>query len=250
MLSFFCETCSQAIRPDLDAAVSDHKETAGHSVANIGDTGPSYGYSFECQLQTGNTPWTQIQRDIQCIESKMKEIQAHKDSALEDLDSYIHYVRRQFELCHQEATDAILQHHASQYDKLLGKHRQLKRVTQLLDIGQGKQMAESDDIGEAMRSTETIKIVTELTTQDSDLLDQRKSVSSLTTEPNLPDENLCNIGKTCLQSVLLTSVQFGSYDITAGLRAVIAVELFNDAGKKVPFAASLLTVRITDPQDK
>ena len=111
-------------------------------------------------------------------------------------------------------------------------------------------MIESDDIGEAMRSTETLKIVTQLTTQDSDLLDQRKSISSLTTEPNLPDESLCNIGKACLQSVLLTSVEFGSYDITAGLRAVIAVELFNDVGKKVPFAASLLTVRITDPDQQ
>ena len=88
MLSFFCETCDQTTSLDHDAVVSDHKETAGHTVVNIGDAGPSHGHSFECQLQTSNTPWTQIHRDIQCIESKMKEIQSHKDSALKDLDSY------------------------------------------------------------------------------------------------------------------------------------------------------------------
>ena len=148
----------------------------------------------------------------------------------------------------------MLQHHAAQQNTLLGNKRQLQQAAGLLEkhISQSKHIAVSADLGEVIRSTENLKRATEITARDCDLFGQIKncSSSSLRTEPSAFDESLCNIGKACLQSLLPTSVKFGCNDITAGLRTNIELQLFDDAGNRVPFAASFLTVLITDPHQK
>ena len=248
---FFCQTCDMAMCHHC--TVIDNKETDGHTLVTSGDVVAAHRHTPEGQLQTRHTSWTLIKMAVQQVESKVKEIHADRDSAIKDIETLIHNAKCQLDRCQEEATDAILLHHATQHSKLLGKQRQLQQVTQLLQkrVRQSKQILGTGDINGVADSTEQLENAAGVTL-DFTLFDQINNYfsSSLTTEPNSLHEKLCNIGQMCLQSLSPTNVVFRSGEITAGFKSPITVELFNDAGNKAPFVAHFVTVQITNPQQE
>ena len=249
---FFCQKCKVEIC--RDCTVLDHKETAGHAIIDIGAAVAAYRHTLENQLITSHTSRTQIQQAIQQIESNMNKNNSDKESAIEDLERFIQTVQHQLEQCQEEATGAILQHHAMQHGKLLGKYRQMQKAKKLLEkhITQSEEIVKTGKIKQITCFTEKLKQTTEMTKLNFNSFNQIRNCfsSTLRIEPNSLKGRLCNIGKACYQSLLPTSVVFEIGDITAGLKSVITVELFNDTGNKVPFASSFLTVQITDPQQE
>ena len=245
---FFCETCSIPICHNC--TVLDHKESAGHSIVSIGEAEVAYRCTLEDQLHTIHTSQTQIQKAIQHIESKMKQIHAEKKTAIKELESLIQFANQQLQQCQQEATDVISQHHETQLSKLRSKQRQLREAMKVLTkpINQSEMMGTTGDIVGLIDSTEKLRKVTE-NIRINTVCDQigNDITPGLILEP-ISLTKLCQIGKKCFQSFLPTTVVFRNNEITAGLQSPIAIELFNDVGSKVPFVASFLTVEIRDPK--
>ena len=247
---FFCETCNMAICQSC--TVLDHKETKGHVITGISEATESRRHTLEHQLKRSQATAAEIQSAIQEIESKMQTTQHDKDSATENLKAFIQFAQQELEQCQQKATDAISQHHAAQHSKLLGKKIQLQQARGLLEkfVNQSKETAKTDDISDIMSSGRKLEKATKIATLD--IMDKKRTrfESGLILGTNPPNDMLYDIGKTCLQSFLPTSVVFRNNKLTAGFKSVITLELFNDAGNKVPFAAPFLAIQITGPQQQ
>ena len=247
---FFCETCNMAICQSC--TVLDHKETKGHVITGILEATESRRHTLEHQLKRSQATEAETQSAIQEIESQMQTIQNDKDSATENLKAFIQFAQQELEQCQQKATDAISQHDAAQHSKLLGKKIQLQQARGLLEkcVNQSKETAKTDDISDIISSRGKLEKATKIATLDSINQKRNRFDSGLILGTNPPNDILYGIGKTCLQSFLPTNVVFRNNKLTAGFKSVLTLELFNDAGNKVPFAAPFLAIQITGPQQQ
>ena len=247
---FFCETCNMAICQSC--TVLDHKETKGHVITGIQEATQSRRYTLEHQLKRSQATEAEIQSAIQEIESKMQTIQHDKDSATENLKAFIQFAQQELEQCQQKATDAIYQHQVAQHSKLLGKKIQLQQARGLLEkcVNQSKETARTDDISDIVSSGRKLEKATKIATLD--IMDNKRNrfESGLILGTNPPNDMLYDIGKTWLQSFLPTSAVFRNNKLTAGFKSVITLELFNDVGNRIPFAAPFLAIQITGPQQQ
>ena len=244
---FFCETCGTAIC--RDCTVLDHQKTEGHIIIGIKKATDSHHQTLEDQLLKSQAMQAEIQSAIQEVESKIQTIHDDKESAKGTLVTFIQYVQHQLEQCQKEATDTISQYHTDQHEKLMGNKSQLQQAEGLLDkhISQSKQLTKSHDINDIISCKGKLEKATEITKSN---FDQRANYPKydLISVPNLLNDSVPSIGKTCLQSLLPANYVIRNDKITAGLQSVIAIELFNDGGNSVAFAPPFLTVQITDPQ--
>ena len=247
---FFCETCNMAICQSC--TVLDHKETKGHGITGIQEATESRRHTLEHQLKRSQATEAETQSAIQEIESQMQTIQHDKDSATENLKAFIQFAQQELEQCQKKATDAISQHHAAQHSKLLGKKIQLQQARGLLEkfVNQSKETAKTDDISDIVSSGRKLQKATKIATLD--IMDNKRNrfESGLILGTNPPNHMLYDIGNTCLQSFLPTNVLFRNNKLTAGFKSVITLELFNDAGNRIPFAAPFLAIQITGPQQQ
>ena len=247
---FFCETCNMAICHNC--TVLDHQKTEGHVITGIQEATESHRHTLEHQLKRSQATEAEIQGAIQEIESKMHTIQEDKDSATENLTAFIQFAQCELEQWRQKATDAISQHHAAQHSKLLGKKIQLQQARGLLEkhVNQSKETAETDDISDIISSKGKLEKATKIATLD--ITDQKRNrfESGLILSTNPPNDMMRDIGKAWLQSIPPISAVLRNNKLTAGLKSVITLELFNDAGNKVPFAAPFLAIQITGPQQQ
>ena len=243
---FFCETCSMAIC--RDCTVLDHKETEEHIAIGIKKATDNYRHTLEEQLLKSRVTQDEIQSTIQEVESEIEAIQDDKDLVTENLVVFIQYAQHELNQFQQRATDAISEDHSIHHEKLMGKKWQFQQAKGLLDkhISQAEQITKSDNISDILSSKSQLEKVTQITKSN---LAQRRSgfKSDLISFPNLLNDRLHRIGKTCLKSFLPTRVVCKNDEITAGLKSVITLELFNDAGNTFLFAASFLTIQIIDP---
>ena len=242
---FFCETCSTAIC--RDCTVLDHQKAEGHVIIGIKKATESHRHTLQDQLIRSRATHAEIQNAIQEAESEIQTIKHDKDLMTENLVAFIQYAQRQLEQYQQKATDAISEHHTIQHEKLIGHKQQLQQAERLLDkhISQGEQMTKSDDINDIISSTNKLEKVTEINKLNSGR--QNCFTSNLISVPDLLNDKVGCIGKTCLPSFLPASVVIRNDEITAGLKSVIAVELLYDVNKKDPSLSPVLTVQITDP---
>ena len=205
--------------------------------------------TLEDQLLRSHTIQAEIQNAIREIQSEMQRIQENKDHATENLVTFIQSTQHQLERCLQEATDAIFQHHEIQYGKLEGKQWPLQQAAESLQkhITQSEEIIKTDDVNEIMSSRGNLEKATQITKFQ---LDQREKLikSDLVLDPNLLNDRFHSIGQIYFKSILPTSVAFKNNEITAGLKSVITVQLYNNAGNKVLFVPSSLTIWIIDPQ--
>ena len=246
--------------------LGDHKESAGHVKTGIQEATavrstleptaarstlePTAARStLEDQLLRSHTIQAEIQNAIKEIQSEMQTIQENKDSATENLVAFIQSTQHQLERCLQEATDAISQQHEIQHGKLEGKQWPLQQAAESLQkhITQSEEIIKTDDVNEIMSSRGNLEKATQITKFQ---LDQREKLikSDLVLDLNLLNDRFHSIGQIYFKSILPTSVAFKNNEITAGLKSVITVQLYNDAGNQVLFVPSSLTIRIIDPQ--
>ena len=247
---FFCETCNVTICHNC--TVLDHQKTEGHVITGIQEATESRRHTLEHQLQRSQATEVKIQSAIQEIESKMQTIQDDTDSVTENLEAFIQFAQQELEQCQQKATDAIYQHQVAQYSKLLGKKIQLQQARGLLEkcVNQSKETAKTDDISDIVSSGRKLQKATKIATLD--IMDNKRNrfESGLILGTNPPNDMLYDIGKTWLQSFLPTSAVFRNNKLTAGFKSVITLELFNNAGNRIPFAAPFLAIQITGPQQQ
>ena len=205
--------------------------------------------TLEDQLLRSHTIQAEIQNAIREIQSEMQRIQENKDHATENLVAFIQSTQHQLERCLQEATDAISQHHEIQQGKLDSKQWPLQQAAESLQkhITQSEEIIKTDNVNEIMSSRGNLEKATQITKFQ---LDQREKLikSDLVLDPNLLNDRFHSIGQIYFKSILPTSVAFKNNEIISGLKSVITVQLYNDAGDKFLFVPSSLTIRIIDPQ--
>ena len=235
----------------------DRKESAGHVKTGIQEAtaarstleATAVRSTLEDQLLRSHTIQAEIQNAIKEIQSEMQTIQENKDHATENLVAFIQSTQHQLERCLQEATDAISQQHEIQHGKLDGKQWPLQQAAESLQkhITQSEEIIKTDDVNEIMSSRGNLEKATQITKFQ---LDQREKLikSDLVLDPNLLNDRFHSIGQIYFQSILPTSVAFKNNEITAGLKSIITVQLYNDAGNKFLFVPSSLTIRIIDPE--
>ena len=231
-----------------DCTVLDHQKAEGHVITAIKKATDSHRHTLEDHLLRSRATQAEIQSAIQEVESEIQIIKGDKELETENLMAFFQYIQRQHEQYQQEATETISQHHDAQHERLMGKKRQQQQAEGLLDkqISQSEQITKSGDINDIISSMGKLAKATEITTLNSD---QRGNCfkSDLKLVTNLFNDRLHSIGKKYFQSFLPISVRFRNAEITAGLEAIITLDLFNEAGNKFPFAPPFLTVQIIDP---
>ena len=195
---------------------------------------------------------TQLQGAIQQIDGELQKLDASKASTINDFHKFIQSLQQRLDECKEKVTNDILQHHQTEQNELLGKKRKFQETVKLLisDTTQSQKIVETGGINELKSCVEKLKEINENTRSDFKLFYQiRSCFASDVISSGILNNNLCDVGERCLESNFPTSIQWTSNDATAGLKSVIVVELLNEAGDKVPFAASFLTIKITDPSD-
>ena len=247
--SFYCNTCRTAIC--RDCTVFDHKTTDGHLITSIGEAVVNALHTLQNQASLNHVTMIQIQGALQQIEYELQTLDADKASALKGLHSFINLAQQQLDHCEHEATDSILKNYKTAKNKLLDNKRQLQEARTLLGngISQAMEIKKVDDISQQISYEEKLKKDNNMAKSDFSPFChiQNCFASDVITGLNGIMGNLFDIGKTCLQSNLPHSFEFSCNETTAGLRSILTLELLNDAGNKVPFAATFLTIKMTDP---
>ena len=249
--SFFCKTCSKAICSDCISI--DHMSTNGHIVTGIGTAVNETRHTLQDQVNQSHITMTQLQGAIQQIEGELQKLDASKASTINDFHKFIQSLQQQLDECKEKVTNDISQQHQTEQNELLGKKIKFQETVKLLisDSTQSQEIVETGGINELKSCMEKLKEINENTRSDFKLFYQiRSCFASDVISGGILNNNLCDTGERCLQSNFPTSVHWTTNDATAGLGSVIVVELLNDAGNEVPFAASFLTIKITDPRDK
>ena len=251
-LFFFCETCSIAIC--RDCTVVAHDKTAGHSIVRIKDVVVVHRRALEDQLQESHAARAQIQKSTQQLGSCIEKLQADKDYAIGNLKSMITFAREQLQLCEQQVTDAIIQHHEAQHGAMLDKQHELYQTSSMLDkrINQSEELMKTGDITDIISITEKLKAATGNAKADSNIFEVRNKwlASDLITGASPLNDKLCHLGKKCLETSLPTNFVLENNKVTAGLKSTFTLELKNIDDTEVAITACFLTVTVTDPFKK
>ena len=250
-MSFFCETCGTAIC--RDCTVIDHKDTAGHSIANISHAEVSQRQALAGQVDAGHISLTQIQGSMQQLESEVALLTAAKDVAIKELETSMQRSLKQIERRKLQLTKAILDHYNAQQEALLGKREQLHKAVKTLgeNVSKSEKLVKTGVLSEVVSTNKMLKKAIEDTKSNFAMLDLGKNYLAFDSITGWEafEESLCRFGQIYFKGFLPTSIGFKSKGAKAGHKAVITVELFNHRGDKVPTATCPITVQITDPQD-
>ena len=224
-LFFFCETCSIAIC--RDCTVVAHDKTAGHSIVRIKDVVVVHRRALEDQLQESHAARAQIQKSTQ-LGSCIEKLQADKDYVIGNLKSMITFAREQLELCEQQVTDAIIQHHEAQHGAMLDKQCELYQTSSMLDkrINQSEELMKTGDIIDIINITEKLKAATGNAKADSNIFEVRNKwlASDLITGASPLNDKLCHLEKKCLETSLPTNFVLQNNKVTAGLKSTFTLE--------------------------
>ena len=222
----------------------------GHTIVSIDEVVVATRHTLQNQVHSSHIIINRLKAAIRETDCEVQRLDADKDITINDLHSCIQRVQQHIDQCKEKATNAILQYHKTEENELHNKRSQLREALHLLesDVTQSEEVAKNGDINDLQTSVQKLAKINEITNSDFDLFNLIKSCFSSNIMSGTPiKDDLCEIGLTCLQSNLPTSVEFEVCDAIAGLTSVITVKLFDMIRNKVPFAVSFLAINITDP---
>ena len=250
-LLFFCETCTTAIC--RDCTVVAHDKTAGHSIVEIKDAVAAQRHALEDQLLESHDARSHIQKSSERLESCVEKLLADKDSAINSLKSMMRLAHQQLELCEQQATDAILQHHGAEHYSLLDKQHCLYQTTTELDelISQSEELVTAGDVTDTISIIEKLKVATGIAKTDCVKLEigDAHLTSDMITGSSTLHDKLCQYGKTCFKEFLPSKFVLKNDKTTAGVKSVFQMEFINDDDNKVPITTCFLAVKIIGPMN-
>ena len=241
----FCVTCG--IPLCRDCSTMEHMATRGHSVVSVTKEEASYLQ----ELDASHKSVTQNKKNLQLIEFEMALLNAAKESAIKDMESFIQILRKQVTQHRKSLLNIILEQLNAKLDSLLEKQGQIQEVNEMLnkDIDQAKDITKTGNLRQLKQVSENLKKASEKTQSIAKNLDLGQNYLAFDPKGGSDEFNkfVRDLGQVYTKGFLPAKVAFESREATAGHTVTLTVEVYDHHGDEVPVSSDSFAVRVTDP---
>ena len=245
-ISSFCVTCGLSI--NLHCALADHTIKDGHSVINVPEEETAY---FQ-ELNNCHKALTQNKRNLKLVESEIASLNAAKNAAIKDIETFI---KLAYEKLEQRQTDLVkeaMDQFDAQQNVLLDLQKQITWDIERLNgnINQAKNVTTNGDINKLKTIFENLKRGNEKT-QSTSNLELGENYLVFDSNIGLDEFNKClsALGKIYTNGFLPSIFAFKSTKAKKGHTATLTVKVCNHHGDKISAPSVPLSVKVTDPMN-
>ena len=245
--SYFCLTCVVAVCCGCVAA--DHRAKDGHSVISISKAETSYLQ----ELNISHKSMTTNKRKLELIESEITLLNAAKETAIKDLETFMKLAQEQLWQRRDELRGQILDKFNGQQKALLDKQKQIKEAIKLINRNstQAKYITKTSDISELKPVCKRLKEINEKTESILSKMDIGKNNFTVDTDKGFDTfkECLSTLSDVHCSGFLPIKITFKNLKAKAGFKSALTVEVYNHHGDKLPMTSGSFSVQVTDPTE-
>ena len=243
----FCVTCGLSI--SRRRASSDHATKDGHSVINISEEETVYLQ----ELKASHDSLTQSKKNLELVESEITLLNAAKDIAMKDIETFITLAREKLEQRQNDLMKQTMNQFNTQQNALLDIQKQIQLDIDRLNenIDQAKNITETGDISKLKTIFEDLKKGNEKSQSNSSNLDLGENHLAFDSYQGLDEFNKSSsaLGHIYTKGFLPSMIAFKSTTAKTGHTATLTVEVYNHHGDIISTPPGSLSVIVTDPMN-
>ena len=250
-MSFFCETCKQAIC--RDCTVLGHTKADGHVISEISDAEVVHRQVLLDHINSDLVSLSQIQSSMKQLELEMALLTAAKETIKEEVEQFIQLAHKKLE----ERQNQLMQSNEEQFNamqnNLLGKQQPLQQVIDMLtkNIKRAEKLLKNGTLNEVIAINQTLMSNAKDVLSDFAKLNLGKNHITFNSDKGIDtfDKNLSELAEINVEGFLPGTFEVKCANATAGLKAEMQVKLFSHQGEQVPSTSNHFTIKITDSKD-
>ena len=240
-------TCGLSICRDCTAL--GHTSNNGHSVISITEKETTYLQEFN----DGRKSLDLDERNLQLIESEMALLGVANDTAVTDIENLIEFAQEQLQQHKLNLKKQLSDQFDTQQSALLDKKEQItERVEKLKDMfNQAKDITKTGELSKLKSICETQREVNEKSRSISSKLDLGENYMAFDSNKGLDKfrESLCALGQIHSKGYLPSMFELRNTETTAGLQAILGVDIYDHHGDKLAVSSGALSFQVTDATD-
>ena len=189
-------------------------------------------------------------RNQQLVESEIALLTAAKDTAINEIDTFIKSTHEQLEQHRNDLVDHVLDQYNARQKELVTKQEQIEETTRILsdNTNKAKRITKTADLSKLQPISESLRTINETTKLMSSNLNLGENYLAFDSNKGLDELKNClfTVGQICNRGFLPSMIEFTNTEAKAGHKATLSVNVCDHRGNALSVSSDTLSLQVTD----